>query len=116
MSNIEEAIKESLGKLKLDYVDCYLIHWPAHYHAVKRPMFELWKELESLVDRGLTKSLGLSNFNVQLIMDILTYAKHLPVVNQVELHPSNAQVELVRFLTDFHIVPVAYCPVGRPGA
>ena len=75
-------MKESLTKLKLDYVDLYLIHWPANYFSTpKKPMHELWREMESLVDKGLTKSIGLSNFNTQLILDILTYAKHRPVAN-----------------------------------
>ena len=63
---------------------------------------------------GLTKSIGVSNFNVQLIADILTYAKHRPVLNQTEIHPLNTQSELVRFLKDQNILPVAYCPLGRP--
>jgi diketogulonate reductase-like aldo/keto reductase len=47
--------------------------------------------MEALVDEGLTKSIGVSNFNAQLLWDILTYARHKPVVNQIELHPFCAQ-------------------------
>ena len=60
--NVEGAIRESLGKLKLDYVDAYLVHWPAMYFA-KKPLHVLWPEMEALVEKGLTKSIGVSNFN-----------------------------------------------------
>ena len=70
--------------------------------------------MEALVEKGLTKSIGVSNFNTQLIWDLLTYARIKPVVNQIELHPQNPQPELVRFLLAKNILPVAYCPVSRP--
>ncbi len=63
--DVEGAIREALKKLKLDYVDLFLIHWPAGFFAPnKKPLHKLWAEHESLVDKGLAKSLGLSNFNV----------------------------------------------------
>ena len=70
--------------MQLDSVDMFVIHWPNNFFA-KPPvsMQELWTSLESLVDLGLTHSIGLSNFNVQLTADILTYARHKPVYNQV---------------------------------
>eukprot|EP00347_Sterkiella_histriomuscorum_P013726 403363604 len=114
--NPELALKDSLKKLKLDYVDLYLIHWPSSFfddnHKV--PLYVLWSNLEQLVDQGFVKSLGISNFNVQLTADLLTYAKHKPVINQIELHPYNSQTELVRFLLDYNIIPVAHCPLARP--
>ena len=97
---VELAVKESLARLKLDYIDLYLIHWPDSFFdaTAKVPLHILWGNLEVLVDRGLIKSLGVSNFNVQLLADLLTYARHKPVCNQIELHPYNTQVELLRFL------------------
>ena len=84
----EAALRQQLKSLKLDYVDLYLIHWPAGFFAEpKKPLHVLWAQLESLVDKGLTKSLGLSNFNLQLTSDLLCYARHKPVCNQIELHP-----------------------------
>ena len=71
--------------------------------------------MEALVAKGLTKSIGVSNFNTQLIWDLLTYAKIKPVCNQIELNPQNPQVDLVKFLLAKNIVPVAYTPVARPG-
>lgn len=82
------ALQGSLERLGLDYVDLYLIHWPAQYFGEgRKPLHKLWPELEALVDEGLTKSIGLSNFNVQLIADLLCYSRIRPVCNQVELHP-----------------------------
>ena len=80
--DVEGAINEALKKLQLDYVDMFLIHWPAGFFAEKKkPLHKLWADLEGLVDKGLTRSLGLSNFNVQLTCDLLTYARIKPVCN-----------------------------------
>eukprot|EP00355_Strombidium_rassoulzadegani_P006861 CAMPEP_0168615674 /NCGR_PEP_ID=MMETSP0449_2-20121227/4627_1 /TAXON_ID=1082188 /ORGANISM="Strombidium rassoulzadegani, Strain ras09" /LENGTH=281 /DNA_ID=CAMNT_0008656423 /DNA_START=34 /DNA_END=879 /DNA_ORIENTATION=+ len=115
--DVEGAIKESLQKLKLDYVDLYLIHWPLGYYSEpKAPVHKIWPQMESLVEKGLTKSIGVSNFNNQLVWDLLTYAKILPVCNQVELNPQCPQPEVVKFLLAKNIIPVAYTPVARPGA
>ena len=80
----EAALRRSLSKLKLDYVDCYLIHWPNNFASEsKKPFHVLWAELEEMVSKGLTKSLGVSNFSVQLLCDLLCYAKVKPVVNEI---------------------------------
>lgn len=84
----EAALRKSLKLLNLEYVDLYLIHWPMGYYAEPRkPLHVLWAELEELVAKGLTKSIGLSNFNTQLIWDLLSYCKIKPVANQIELNP-----------------------------
>lgn len=69
--------------------------------------------MESLVDKGLVKSIGVSNFNVQLLWDMTTYARIMPAVNEIELHPLNAQKKLLDFLKSENIVPIAYCPLAR---
>jgi diketogulonate reductase-like aldo/keto reductase len=76
----EAALKLSLSKLQLAYVDCYLIHWPNNLEA-KKPFHVIWAEMESLVTKGLTRSIGVSNFGVQLLSDLLCYAKIKPVCN-----------------------------------
>ena len=68
--------------------------------------------MEALVDKGLVKNIGVSNFNVQLLWDMMSYAKIKPVVNEVELHPYNTQDNLLKFLRQEEIVPIAYCPLG----
>ena len=69
--------------------------------------------MEALVDKGLVKSIGVSNFNVQSLWDLLTYARIAPGVNQIELHPLNTQDQLLGYMKENNIVPVAYCPVAR---
>ena len=66
----------------MDYVDLYLIHWPLNGVAKNKvPMHVLWSQMEELVNKGLTKSIGVSNFNIQFLADMLTYAKIKPAVN-----------------------------------
>jgi len=84
--DVEGAMKKSLQKLKVDQVDMFLVHWPASY-ASKKPLHVLWPEMEALVEKGLTKSIGVSSFNTQLLWDLLSYAKIPPAVNQIELNP-----------------------------
>jgi len=109
------ALKTSLTKLGLDYVDLYLVHWPIGGYADPAcPLHKLWPQMEALVEQGLTKSIGVSNFNVQLLLDLLTYAKIKPVCNQVELHPLNQQDGLLAFHKLKGIVSVAYSPIARP--
>ena len=69
--------------------------------------------MEALVDKGLVKSIGVSNFNVQLIWDMLTYARISPAVNEIELNPLNVQVKLVQFLKQNNIHPIAYAPISK---
>lgn len=77
-----------MKKLGVDYIDLYLIHFPLGFYAEPRkPLHILWAEMEALVEKGLVKSIGVSNFNTQLIWDLLTYCKIKPVVNQIELNP-----------------------------
>jgi diketogulonate reductase-like aldo/keto reductase len=95
----EAALRLSLKKLRLDYVDLYMIHWPHNgVGPVKVPMHKLWPMMESLVAKGLTKSIGVSNFNIQLLADMLTYCKIRPAVNQIQLYPECAQTELCSWL------------------
>ena len=77
-SDPESGLRESLEKLKLDYVDLYLIHWPNNPidddgNFEKNPMHKVWAGMEKCVELGLTKHIGISNFNVQLICDMLCY-------------------------------------------
>ena len=96
-----------------------MVHWPAGFFQEapenRVPMHILWPKLEALVDKGLTKSLGVSNFSLQMLADLLCYCRIKPVVNEVELNPTNTQVDLVSFMLTNHIVPVGYIPVCRPG-
>lgn len=76
---------------------------------------DTWQAMERLVDDGLVRSIGVSNFGVAQLCDLLSYARHRPVVNQVEAHPFLQQRALVEFCHREGVHVVAYAPLGRPG-
>mmetsp|Transcript_31173 Transcript_31173/g.30617 ORF Transcript_31173/g.30617 Transcript_31173/m.30617 type:complete len:132 (-) Transcript_31173:399-794(-) len=90
--DVEGAVRKSLKKLQLEYLDLYLVHWTFpgidNQNEIKRvPLHKVWKGMETLVKKGLVKSIGVSNATVPLLADLLTYAEIKPVTNQVEIHP-----------------------------
>lgn len=114
----EKALKLALERLNLDYLDVYIYHWPLPLceegKIVKMfPLHKTWEKLEKCVEKNMTKSLGISNFNVQLIMDLLSYCKIKPVLLQVELHPVFQQPKLREFCERFEIKVMAYNPLLR---
>lgn len=134
--HVRPACEKTLKDLGLDYVDLYLIHFPISLKFVpfeKRyppewfhdpeaenpkmevdpvPLSETWAAMEELVDAGLAKDIGVSNFNCQLLADLLSYARIKPSVNQVELHPYLTQEFLVRFCKQNDVVVTGYSPFG----
>lgn len=85
------ALSLSLEKLKVDYVDLYMIHWPSGFFMPEPenrvPIHKLWPQMEGFVDAGKVKHLGISNFNLQMIADLLCYARIRPCANEIELNP-----------------------------
>lgn len=105
----EEAIttfEESLQKLQLDYLDLFLIHWPG-----KDEYKESWLALEELYKAGKIKAIGVSNFEIHHLEDLLSYAKVVPVLNQIELHPKLSQKEIKSFCDQRHIKVQAWSPL-----
>ena len=102
------ALKESLRKLKFDYVDLYLIHSP-----VGRKIIETWRAFVELKKEGLTRSIGVSNFNTYHFEEIKNANLPLPTVNQIELHPWLQQREVVKYCRDNNIAVMGYSPLAK---
>lgn len=100
------AFEESRTKLGLDYVDLYLVHW-----AVKDKYKETWRALEKLYEDGLVRAIGVSNFEIHHLEDLLADAKVVPVVNQVECHPLLNQLELQKYCESKRIYITAWSPL-----
>ncbi|MBW7475480.1 aldo/keto reductase [Paenibacillus oenotherae] len=100
------AYEASLQKLGLDYLDLYLIHWP-----VKGKYKEAWRALEKLYADGKVKSIGVSNFQIHHLEDLMQDAKVKPVVNQVEFHPRLTQQELRAYCKEQDIQLEAWSPL-----
>ncbi len=87
--SVKQSLDISLEKLGGEYIDLMLIHWPVVDHIQ-----ETWSIMEEYVNKGLLKSIGLSNFNPHHIDDLMKYAKIKPVLNQIEIHPTFSNMEI----------------------
>nr|XP_022910891.1 1,5-anhydro-D-fructose reductase [Onthophagus taurus] len=129
---VRKYIKKSLENLQLDYLDLYLVHVPFQFRDVEgdlHPMtsdgridavmdtdhIAIWKAMEEQFKNGLTRSIGISNFNVKQIQRILDNSEIKPSNLQIELHAYMQQNELVDFCKKNNIVVTAYSPLGAPG-
>lgn len=101
-----EAYETSLKKLALDYLDLYLIHWP-----VAGKYKETWRALETLYSEGRVRSIGVSNFQIHHLKDVMNDSSVTPMVNQVEYHPKLSQVDLHTFCKQHHIQLEAWSPL-----
>ncbi|HKT54065.1 MAG TPA: aldo/keto reductase [Caulobacteraceae bacterium] len=109
----QRAFEKSLRRLGLDQVDLYLIHWPAPGQDL---YLESWRALIQLQKEGLTKSIGVSNFAVEHLRRIIDETGVVPVVNQIELHPSFQQAPLRAFHAEHGIATESWSPLGRGAA
>ncbi|GJR79790.1 aldo-keto reductase family 4 member C10-like protein [Tanacetum coccineum] len=130
INKIENSVRVSLKNLGVEYLDLYLMHWPdssalgdatdppansgSEYRQFWSKLKTTWKAMEQLVELGLVRAIGLSNFDIQQIKELLKSAKIIPAVNQVELHPFWRQDELVKFCQSKSIHVSAHTPLGVP--
>ncbi|KAJ8921996.1 hypothetical protein NQ315_008634 [Exocentrus adspersus] len=129
-SLVEPTLKRTLKNLDLEYLDLYLIHWPC---ALKegddlRPFgpdgekfvfsdvdyVDTWKAMEEVHKKGLTKSIGVSNFNKRQLERLLQSATIVPATNQIECHPYLNQKKLIAYCKSKGITVTAYSPLGSP--
>ena len=134
--HVEPSVRKCISDLQCEHLDLLLIHWPlAWRHTglefkdgggqpldsegklqwMNVPIIDTWRAMEALVDKGLVKSIGVSNFPSILLQDLVIQARIQPAVNQVENHPYLSQPALVQYCQERGIHVSAYSPLGRPG-
>lgn len=136
---LRKAVEGTLKALRTDYLDLYLIHWPVCWvedslgdmvvtgsgdvqipagktdpRGEQEALAEAWRGMEALVDAGLVRQIGVSNYGVKRLKQLLETCRIHPACNQVECHPHFAQRELREFCREKSIDLVAYHPIGKP--
>ncbi len=124
------ACATSLRDLKIDYIDCYFVHWPfPNYHAPgcdgdsRNPdstpfspeaFMKTWRQMEKLHKMGLVRHLGMSNMTIPKLKAVLGECEIKPSLIEMELHPSFQQKELYDYCIENGIQPIGFCPIGSP--
>ena len=107
------SVEQSLRRMRFDYLDRVMIHWP---NPGVGKYVEAWRALVELRNRGLVRSIGVSNFTEQHLLAVIEDSGVTPAVNQVELHPYFPQQEMLRVHTDLGIQTEAWSPIGKRSA
>lgn len=138
--HVEMSLRKTLNDLRLDYLDLYLVHWPVAFKYVdmdptKRgwedeaiddsdggnnidpnvSIKETWSAMEDLIDTGLVRQIGVSNFPVSLLHELMAGCRIKPAVNQVEMHPFLQQQKLLNYCSARGVHVQSYSPLGTPG-
>lgn len=106
--NVEDAYRQSVAKLGLDYLDLYLMHWPGTNEAV---MIDTWRGMEDLYKQNQVKNIGVSNFTPEHFEALLAQVSIKPVINQVEFHPYLTQNKLRKYLEAQNIIMESWSPL-----
>lgn len=127
---VAKSLEISLKRAGFDYYDLYLVHWPqaykykgeddtdprlpdGHYEVADPPgIKETWAQMEQVLETGKARAIGVSNFSIKTLTELLEHAKIVPAVNQVEMHPHQNQKELKEFCDRHGIRLTAYSPTG----
>lgn len=104
-SDIEAEVDRALKANGLEYFDMYLLHWPRSYEENANA----WKQMEKIYQKGKVKSIGISNFQIHHVENLLKTAKVIPVINQVECHPNLPQYNLQSKCEEYGIRLQSYC-------
>lgn len=107
---VQHHTEQSLKALDLDYIDLYLIHFPLETNEEN---VRVWRILETFVDRGLIKSIGVSNFNEGQLAHLIKHARIKPVLNQFQSYPGKHQQALIDFCKANEIIPEAYQSLAK---
>ena len=108
--NVLRAYEQSLKRLKMDYADIYLLHWPARDYKVDR---DSWRAMERLYDEGLVKAVGVSNYLMHHLENLLAVCNVPPMLDQIEFHPGYTQWDTVSFAQSHGICVEAWSPFAR---
>lgn len=136
--DVEPILRETLASLQVSYLDLFLMHWPVSFgrapdgsiaktpkdangkvildKALCEDQLPTWRAMEEMVNKGLCRHIGVSNFNIRRCEQLLKGAKIKPIVNQVELNFSNPQPELLAWSKEAGILLESYSPLGSTGA
>ncbi|SPJ75313.1 reductase [Fusarium torulosum] len=128
---VKWSIENSLKNFGLDYVDLFLVHWPIAAekdedykpkigadgkYVIKKDLTEnpepTWRAMEEVLASGKARAIGVSNWTIDGLKKLMSFAKVKPAVNQIEIHPFLPNEELVKFCQENDILPAAYSPLG----